>query len=339
MKSHLVPQDGSPANTSTIALSVSDQSEVPEWLRELYPYRTGTLPIGGYRLSTVDEAPAETAPGIPTFVLLHGNYTWSFLFRDLIGRLQQTCRVVAPDMIGFGLSEKPDAEAYHTLQQHVSNFTCLVDALELRDITLVLHGWGGPIGLAYACAQPQNVKALVLTNTWAGIPPAIKTSRQPLGSRIAEWGRVGRRLDDWFNLSLHSAFAARSHRPVRDMALEAYSYPFHHHASRAAIRAWSRMFAQPDEETLNALKGVETGLSRITAPVDLLYGSEDSLLSKLPAYMLRDSLKHAKEPVFLNETGHFLPEEAPEALADFVLRTQQRGRPKHEKERMFRILP
>jgi haloalkane dehalogenase len=287
----------------------------------------------------VDEGPDEAAPEAPVFVLLHGNYTWSFLFRNLIGRLKPKCRVVAPDMIGFGLSDKPVSPAYHTLRQHLSNFVRVIEALELRDVTLVLHGWGGPIGLAYAAANPRNVSGLVLVNTWSGLPPRTRRPRWPLGLRIAAWGRAGQWLDAWLNLSINSAFGSWARRPVRDMALEAYAYPFYHRASRAAIAALSRMFAQPDQTTIETSQEITAGLGNITAPAHILCGAQDPVFGKLPAYWLRDQLKRSREPVFLSEVGHYLPEEAPDILAETVLRTQQPGTSRQAKERLFKILP
>lgn len=292
-------------------------------------------------MSVVDEGPDETEPerSAPVFLLLHGNYTWSFLYRDLIGRLRQRHRVVAPDMIGFGLSEKPESTAYHSLRRHISNLTALVEALDLRDMVLVLHGWGGPIGLAYAGSHSQNVSRLVLVNTWSEIPPRGKGSKTPLHLRLAEWGRAGQWLDSWFNLSMHSVFASHAGHAVRDLALEGYTYPFHHRASPAAITAFSRMFVQPDKATVETSFEIEEGLGRITAPADILCGAQDHLLSKLPGYWLRDRLKHAREPRF-SEVGHFLPEEAPEVLAETVLRPQQATLPKEKaKDRLFEILP
>jgi haloalkane dehalogenase len=331
---HAVPQP-QPAPEAHILANLPGQPGIPDWLRGLYPFRTRTIRLGDYDLSLVDEGPAEA----PVFVLLHGNYTWSFLFRDLIGRLRSRYRVVAPDMIGFGLSGKPESAAYHTLRRHVLNFTCLLEALEFRRVTLVLHGWGGPIGLAYAGAHPQNVNALVLANTWGGIRRGARNFRQPLGLRLAQWGRAGRRLDTWFNLSLRSAFASFVRQPVRDLVLEAYTYPFRHRASRAAIVAWSRMFRQPDEETIGCLQEIEAGLKNITVPADILSGAHDSLLGKLPAYLLRDALKQARHPVFWEKSGHFLPEEAPEVLAETVLRSQQPSEKSAAKDRLFKILP
>jgi pimeloyl-ACP methyl ester carboxylesterase len=296
------------------------EPDLPEWLRELYPFRTRTLQLGSEVMSFVDEGPDEGSSEAPAFVLLHGNPTWSFLYRDLIPRLRSKYRVVAPDAIGFGLSDKPDSAAYHSLGQHISNFGRLIEALDLQNFSLVVNGWGGPVGLGYAVAHPQNISRLVLVNTWAANLNPRRNKRLPLGMRIAARGRVGQWLDSLLNLSMHSVFSSRTHSPIGDMAFEAYSYPFRQHASRAAIAAFSRMFFEPDRETVAKLAEIEAGLTNIAAPADILWGTSDPVLGKLPVYLLRDGLKNSREPVFVPEVSHYLPEEAPEVLAQTVLR-------------------
>jgi haloalkane dehalogenase len=306
--------------------------DLPEWLRELYPFRTRTLQLQSCCMSFVDEGPAEA----PIFVLLHGNPAWSFLYRDLIARLREQNRVIAPDHIGFGLSDKP-AVAYHTLEQHIANLTWLIEAHQLRDLTLVTNGWGGPIGLGYAVAHPENIARLILTNTWGVALPLARTRKQPLGMRIAESGRLGALLDAAFNLTMHSAFASRTYRSISDMAMEAYTYPFPTAASRAAMSAFTRMFLHPDNATLEKLREIHSKLKNLDTPATILYGARDPLLTRLPAYLLRDELKRATEPVFLPNVGHYVPEESPEALAEAVL--QQPRQPEASAgESVFRII-
>ncbi len=309
------------------------QHDLPEWLCELYPFRTHKLQVGAYEMSFVDEGPQDA----PAFVLLHGNPTWSFLYRDLIQQLRPRYRVIAPDHVGFGLSDKPAISVYHTLAQHIANFTALVEALDLHEFTLVMNGWGGPIGLGYAVAAPQNIARLVLTNTWAFPLLQKRHPRLPLGMKVANTGRIGKWLDSWLNLSLQSTLGSRMHRPISDMAMEAYTYPFRATQSRVAPRVFTQMFLQPDANTAAKLDDIHTGLKRITAPADIVWGARDPVLSKLPAYLLRDELKRAAEPVFLREASHYVPEEAPDELARIALR-QEQPQPDKRPDDLFKIL-
>ncbi len=133
---------------------------VPTWIdRNEYPFspKQFTLPMG--RMSYVDEGEGES------LVLVHGNPSWSFEFRALIKHVSATRRCIAPDHIGFGLSDKP-ADWDYLPRQHAENLEQLLASLDLRDITLVVGDWGGPIGLSYAIRHPEMIKHIVVTNTW-----------------------------------------------------------------------------------------------------------------------------------------------------------------------------
>src|SRR5208283_179467 len=132
----------------------------PGWLRRLYPFEPRSLPSGGVRMSYVDEGPrADEA-----VLLVHGNPTWSFYYRELIQRLTAAgMRCVAPDHIGMGLSDKPQVYPYR-LATHRENLARLVDSLGLRRVHLVVHDWGGPIGLGWAGRHPGMVGSIVILN-------------------------------------------------------------------------------------------------------------------------------------------------------------------------------
>ena len=133
---------------------------IPGWVdRREYPFEPRELDVEGGRLSYVDEG--EGAP----IVMVHGTPTWSFLYRHLIRELRPRYRCVAPDHLGFGLSDRPADWSYRPEDQG-RNLARLIETLGLKDITLAVHDYGGPIGLAYALDHPENVRRLVLFNTW-----------------------------------------------------------------------------------------------------------------------------------------------------------------------------
>ncbi|PSQ98537.1 MAG: alpha/beta hydrolase [Bacteroidetes bacterium QS_9_68_14] len=136
---------------------------MPSWLdRRRYPFASHFFRTSRGRMHYVDEG--EGAP----VLFLHGNPTWSFLWRHLIARLVRAgCRCVAPDYLGFGLSEKPPLAGFsYRPSAHAACVEELVEGLRLEDVTLVMHDWGGPIGAAYATRHPSRVRRLVLFNTW-----------------------------------------------------------------------------------------------------------------------------------------------------------------------------
>lgn len=132
----------------------------PAWLDPAeYPFAPHWLDLGPGRMHYVDEG-----EGRPV-VMVHGTPTWSFLYRHLIKAFRGRYRCVAPDHLGFGLSDKPVAASFRPEDQ-ARRLTVLIEALRLKDLTLVVHDFGGPIGLSYAIEHPDNVRSLVLFNTW-----------------------------------------------------------------------------------------------------------------------------------------------------------------------------
>lgn len=138
--------------------------------KELYPFEDHSLDLEGLRYHYLDEGQGETV------VAVHGNPTWSFYYRDLVRELRSDYRLVVPDHMGCGLSDKPDDDEYdYTLERRVEDFARLMDELELSEINLVVHDWGGMIGLAWATQHPERIKRLVILNTAAFHLPKTKS--------------------------------------------------------------------------------------------------------------------------------------------------------------------
>ena len=130
-----------------------------DW-RQLYPFASHTLPLGSWRYHYLDEGSGEP------LLMVHGNPTWSFYWRNLILAFRDRYRVVAPDHMGCGWSDKPQAYPY-CLSTHIANLVQLIEHLDLRAVTLLVHDWGGPIGLGAALRVPDRIARLVLFNTGA----------------------------------------------------------------------------------------------------------------------------------------------------------------------------
>jgi haloalkane dehalogenase len=286
--------------------------ELPEWLREVYPFRTRAAEIAGQTMSFVDEGPSDAG----CFVLVHGSPAWSFLFRDAIFRLRDTARVIAPDLVGFGLSSKPEDPAYHTLERHIANLGEFLDHIGVERFSLVLHGWAGPIGLAYAAAHPERLERLILVNTWGTIVPNIDPKK---ASMLRGHGVMGKLFG---RSSVESTVSAQVHHKLDDMTVEAYKFPFQS-GPPVAVKAFCDMLFEPDAATLATMKQVETGLKKITTRAEILHGLKDPVLTRLPAYLLRDALKSSHEPVFVDNTSHLLPEDAPDAFYELLAKREQ----------------
>ncbi len=139
---------------------MANLAKVEKWLdRQEYPFKSHFLPLKEGKIHYIDEGSGEV------ILFVHGTPTWSFVYRNYIKQLSKKYRCIAIDHLGFGLSDKPK-DFLGTPEQHSENLQHLIDTLQLKDITMVVHDFGGPIGLSCAIAQAQNIKRIVLFNTW-----------------------------------------------------------------------------------------------------------------------------------------------------------------------------
>ncbi len=135
-------------------------------LKELYPFQSNFIELDGLKYHYLDEGKGEPV------VMLHGNPTWSFYYRRLVSGLREQYRVIVPDHMGCGLSDKPQKYNYR-LKQHIDNLDIFLEKLELKNITFALHDWGGAIGMGWAVRNPKRVKRFVVFNTAAFLLPCI----------------------------------------------------------------------------------------------------------------------------------------------------------------------
>lgn len=160
---------------------VTSWGELPDAVKRHYPWPGADLRLAsGHKLHYLDVGP----PGGETLLMVHGNPTWSFYWRTLVAGLSDTYRCIVPDHLGSGLSDKPADWTYH-LADHIANLVELIDKLDLRDVTLVVHDWGGPIGFGAACERPDRIARLVVFNT------SVFMEEVPLSIRMCRWPGVG----------------------------------------------------------------------------------------------------------------------------------------------------
>ena len=272
---------------------------IPAWVdRREYPFEPRALDVEGGRLSYVDEG--EGAP----IVMVHGTPTWSFLYRHLIRDLSPRYRCVAPDHLGFGLSDRPPGWSYRPEDQ-ARNLARLIETLGLKDLTLVVHDYGGPIGLAYALDHPENVRRLVLFNTWMW---------SFAGDRSVEWvawilgGRLGRYLYErhGFSVRVMLRYAVADRRRYTRAVERQYLAALDGHATWVYAREILGSSAWYD--------GLWRRRDRIARTrAILIWGMRDPAFARyLPRW--REVFEQA-EVVQLADCGHAPPEErAPESL-------------------------
>ncbi len=267
--------------------------------RSLYPFASRYLEVEGGRMHYVDEGTG------PVLLMVHGTPTWSFLYRHLIRELSKSHRVIAPDHLGFGLSEKPETADYRP-EAHARRLETLIERLGLRDLVLAVHDFGGPIGLSYAIAHPENVRGLVLFNSWMW--SLAGTSAEKM-SRLMS-GAMGRFLYERLNFSprvlLPMLFGDRSKltKDIHRHYLDVFPTPTTRHAP------W--VFARELGESGDWYEALWQRRERIAEkPALLLWGMKDSAFGPDALARWRGALPEARV-VELAEAGHFVQEEAPE---------------------------
>jgi pimeloyl-ACP methyl ester carboxylesterase len=291
-------------------VAFEDPPALPEWLTAAFPFRRRMAAIGPAHLHFVDEGEG------PVVLLAHGNPTWSFLWRKVIARLLPGgVRVVAPDLLGFGLSDKPPRLADHTLDGHVALVSTLFEALGLRDVTIVGQDWGGPIVTRLAAENPERVRALVLANSPVVLPQRFNPSafhrfaHLPLLSTLVFRG-LGFPMQILHRVQGDPASIGRLER-------RAYRWPLARWRDRAAPLALARLV--PDSAvhpSVPFLRVCEGWLRSFKGPTALVWGLQDPILGdSLPR--MREALPHAL--VVETQAGHFLQEEVPVELADAIL--------------------
>jgi haloalkane dehalogenase len=279
----------------------------PDWIdRNEYPFASHHFQTAAGRMHYVDEGAGQP------IVMIHGNPTWSFLYRKLIRKLSPNCRCIAPDLIGFGLSDKPFDWNYLP-EEHAKNVTALIEHLGLKDVTLVVNDWGGPIGMQYAVTHPQNVKRLIVLNTWAW---PVDDDFHYTSFSAMMGGLMGRFLIRYFNFFVNSfmrvAFGDKSR----------LSEHAHQHYKNALPTAASRkgcyVFPKQIIASTPWLRQVSSNLAALKGkPTLFVWGMKDVAFREKELKHWQNVLPNSLT-LRLNTVGHFVAEEAPEELGEAV---------------------
>ncbi|HEY3321331.1 MAG TPA: alpha/beta fold hydrolase [Planctomycetota bacterium] len=247
--------------------------------------------------------------------MFHGNPTWSFYYRNLILALREKHRCIALDHIGCGLSDKPQDYPY-TLKQHIDNAESLFDALNLRNVTLVLHDWGGAIGMGVAVRKPERIKRLVILNTAAFPSPRI-----PLRiavCRIPGFGALAiRGLNGFARAALFMA-TAKPERFTPDVCAGLLA-PYDSWANRVShLRFVQDIPMKPSHPSWPVLKEIEAGLPQFKdRPMLICWGMQDWCFDPSFLKTWQDKFPQA-EVVRFDDAGHYVLEDAYERIAPRV---------------------
>lgn len=273
-----------------------------------YPFTPKQIILdSGHRISCVDDGRG------PAVVFLHGNPSWSYLYRNLITSLSSRYRCLAPDHLGCGLSDKPQEYPYR-LADHIANLEQVLDRLGVERCILVMHDWGGAIGMGWARRHVERVAGLVVMNT-----AAFRSKRIPLRIAVCRWPLLGpllvRGLNGFAGAAVHMAVSRR----LDPRIAEGFLYPYDSWANRVAIfRFVQDIPLRKDHPSWPELVRIENGLADLREkPMLLCWGGRDFCFNDAFYREWRQRFPSAESHYFAG-AGHYLLEDALEPVGEKI---------------------
>jgi len=262
---------------------------LPDWA-----FEPRHLDLGGLEMHYVDEG-----SGAPV-LLLHGEPTWSFLYRKVIAELVDEHRCVAPDYFGFGRSDKPTDPGFYSYDSHVRSIERFVQELDLWDVTVVVQDWGGPIGFRVCVKHPERIARLVVLNTGIG-------ARAPSD----EWLRFQEMMREVGNdIEAGRLIRGALVQPVTDEVIAAYDAPFPVPESRVSIVRFPELVAtSSDHPSAAAMLEVREQLLSFEQPALVLFSDSDRIFTRRAAEVMAELLPNAELDTPVEGAGHFLQED------------------------------
>lgn len=311
-KRESIKMNSSPVRDDALRTPDSRFDQLPgyPWL----PNYVSDLPaLAGLRMHYLDEGPRN---GPLTYLCLHGNPAWSYLYRKMIPVfLTAGHRVVAPDLIGFGKSDKPKKDAFHTFSWHRQVLLELVDRLDLKNVVLVVQDWGGLLGLTLPLTDAHRYRGLLVMNT------ALATGDVPLSNGFISWREMCAKKPD-FDVE---RFFARSDASMTAAECAAYGAPFPDRGHRAALRAFPSMVPEFEDSDGAAISREARKFWRNdwTGQTLMAVGIQDPVLGEPVMRSLQQLIRNCPPPIMLANAGHFVQEQgqsiAQAAINHFVM--------------------
>ncbi len=293
---------------------INGSIQLPKAVSRLYPFKSHFMNLNGFAYHYLDEGNGDP------IIMLHGNPTWSFFYRELVKSLSPACRVLAPDHIGCGLSAKPPATRYgYRLKDRVNDLDQFIDQLNLgRRITLVLHDWGGMIGMAWAIDQVEQIGRIIILNTASFFPPGRKRLPRRLGlirnlKYFAPWAVLG------LNLFAVGAVYMAPCRPLSADIRAGYLAPYNRPANRIATLKFVQDIPLIESDPSYAMVArVQANLDRLSGkPMLVCWGGRDFVFDRDYLTEWQRRFPHAQTHLF-DEAGHYVLEDASDRVIPLV---------------------
>lgn len=274
--------------------------------RHEFPSESRFAAVNGVRIHYVEQGRGDPV------LFVHGNPTWSYLWRNIIPNVADTHRAIAVDLLGFGKSDRPK-DADYSFEEHCAVVSGFIESLGLRNLSLVLHDWGGPIGMSYAIDHKENVAKVVLISTFVA-PAAL-----PLGFALKLFRVPGlsafiiQRMNLFLPFVLRVGVANRAN--MTGDVLRQYYAPFPDYESRRPVRRWPEQLPLgPADATYRAVQRIGEALPSFDRPVLVLKAARDPILTMSRANWLIHTLPKARLEV-VEKAGHYAQEDQPEKVA------------------------
>lgn len=265
-----------------------------------YPFKSNYLTIDGNKLHYLDEGSG------PVIVMVHGNPTWSYYFRHLVKSLSSSYRVIVPDHMGCGLSDKPQKYDY-ILKNHITNISKLIDHLELSSLSMVVHDWGGAIGMGYSTQFTDKIDKIVVLNT-----AAFRSKRIPFRIRMCRWPLIGECIVRGLNGFAWPATFMAVKKKMNKKIAKAYLMPYDSWKNRIAVYCFVRDIPLVSEHvSYNTLKTIEENLVVLrekNIPMMIAWGGKDFCFNDHFFNEWKNRFPDAKSHYF-PDGGHYILED------------------------------
>ncbi|MFT6633001.1 MAG: haloalkane dehalogenase [Bacteriovoracaceae bacterium] len=273
---------------------------ISEELKNLYPFKSNFLNLNDNQYHYVDEGTG------PVIILVHGNPTWSFYYRDIIKELSKTYRVIVPDHMGCGLSDKPQNYKY-TLEQRIIDLGKLVHHLALDKYSVLVHDWGGAIGFGHAVKHTESIEKMVILNT-----AAFRSKRIPFSIGLCKNKFFGSFLVKYLNGFCLPATFMTTEKPLDKLVKKGYLFPYSTPSNRIAISEFVQDIPLDEShQSYSTLKSIEENLSGLKGKKLILWGGKDFCFNDEFYNKWREIYPEAEFKYYEN-AGHYIIEDEKE---------------------------
>ena len=268
-----------------------------------FPYKENFIDFDNIQMHYVDEGEGET------ILALHGQPSWSYLYRKFIPVLKKY-RFIAPDLIGFGKSDKIVGWKNYSFELHFNSLVNFIDKLELNDITLVVQDWGGLLGLSLLGEFPERFKRVVVLNTFLPIG-------KPLPLLFKVWKTY---VKNHPSLPVGNVIQKASFKDLSKDIIDAYDAPFPNRKHKDGAKAFPLLVpTKPNQDGVDRMKKARQVLSVWQKPALIMFSDKDKMFSGLEKFfykLIPSSVEQQK--IIIKDAGHFLQEEKGEDIADYI---------------------